>query len=262
MRSRPHLRLASGALLALALAGPAAARAQIVNVQPLLKDDDKAGLSGAADISADWRTGNTQLLLLSVSAIGRLRADRHLLFLLVRGDLGIQGESRFVRKDLEHLRYRVDVLERLQLETFIQHDADEFRRLALRSLWGAGARVVAYEGPWLNAVFGLAYMLELERLASGSQPDAGEERLSHRVSSYAVLRLRLSDMLRASQTVYVQPRLDYLNDVRVLSETELLISLAEHVALKVAVTAAYDSLPPSGLSALDTTSRLQLHLAF
>lgn len=259
--ARP-LQLALGAVLFLALTLPGAARAQIVNVQPLLKDGDKPGLSGAVDLAADWRTGNTRLLLLSGSAIGQLRAGRHLLFLLARGELGIQGGRRFSNKNLEHLRYRLNVLEWLHAETFLQHDADELRRLVLRSLWGFGPRLLVHEGPRLHLSLGFAYMLELERLAPGAQPDAGEERLSHRLSSYGVLQLRLSDTLRASETVYVQPRLDRPQDMRVLSETELLIAVAEHVALKAAVTLAYDSEPPSGLSALDTSTRLQLHLAF
>ena len=107
--------------------GARGASAQIVNVQPLLAGDAGEGPSGAVEASGDWRGGNTDLLLVAGSVIGQYKGERHVVFLLARGEYGENAGERFVGKHLEHLRYRFSLIGPLQLEAFAQHDADEFR---------------------------------------------------------------------------------------------------------------------------------------
>jgi hypothetical protein len=58
----------------------------------------------------------------------------------------------------------------------------------------------------------------------------------------------------------VQPRVDHPSDVRLLSETELLVSLSEILQLKLAASVAYDSAPPFGRRALDTATKTSIQL--
>lgn len=235
---------------------------QIVNVQPLIAAPDAEGASAALEAALDVRTGNTQLLLLSASALGRLRIGQHLWFLLLRQEFGVQGGERFLDKDFEHLRYRYDLLEWLQLEAFGQHDRDEFRRLAARMLWGGGVRVPFQPAPELELAAGIAYLWELERLSAGSEADAGAVSAAHRLSSYVTLALRLDERLRLGQSTYAQPRVTQPEDIRLLNETELLVSLNEMLALKLTFSLGYDSRPPIGRRALDTATKTSLQLRF
>jgi putative salt-induced outer membrane protein YdiY len=65
-----------------------------------------------------------------------------------------------------------------------------------------------------------------------------------------------------AQSAYAQPRLDRPNDVRVLNETELLVSLGESFTLKLTFALGYDSLPPAGRRGLDTATKTSVGLRF
>ncbi|MFH0902875.1 MAG: DUF481 domain-containing protein [Pseudomonadota bacterium] len=238
------------------------ASAQIVNVRPLLAGDKESGASGAVEGSLDWRTGNTELLLVSGNVLARYRAGVHRVFMMTRAELGMQSGGRFLDKDFEHLRYQWEAFPRVHLETFAQHDRDEFRRLSLRALWGGGPRSLLVSSKAFELELGIAYMLEIERLREGPESDAGDTTLAHRASACIAAVLRVEKGVNLGETIYLQPRLDRPRDVRVLSETELLVEFAKRFALKVAFAAMVDSEPPIGLRRLDTTLKSSLQFRF
>jgi hypothetical protein len=253
-------RTVSAAAAGLALCAAAPVAAQIVNVQPLIVDPKREGLVVVSDAALDVRTGNTELLLLSGSLLARYRHGRHLVFTLLRQEYGTEGGERFLSKDFEHLRYRLSVADWLDLESFVQHDRDEFRRLAWRVVSGMGPRFFVIASEPLDLALGVAYMQELERLDDGPYPDSGEQQLAHRLSSYVSLGLRLNDKVRFGETLYAQPRITEPDDIRVLSESELLFSLSDIVALKATLSIGYDSAPADGRRELDTVTKTGLQL--
>lgn len=255
------LGLASGLALSLA---PAPLAAQIVNVQSLIsaETEKKEGPSLVIDASADIRRGNTSLLSVSGSAIGQYRSGRHLVFLLARGDYSKSGDAPIANKDLEHLRYRLGLVGPLLAEAFVQHDRDAFRRLSLRAIAGIGPRVRIAWFSTFDAAVGAAYMFEHERLAKGDYSDSGASIMSHRLSSYFVISTRVPPNLELGFTAYLQPRLDYFRDVRVLSETSALARATKHLSLKLTLTSAFDSLPPVAVAPLDTTLKGSIQASF
>lgn len=248
--------------VAAVVAVPLSALSQIVNVQPLIGRDDKDGFSGAVEGSADWRTGNTELLLLSQSGLARYRTGDHILFLVERVEFGLQAKEAFVNKNFEHLRYRYEMRDPVALETFTQHDADEFRRLALRALWGAGPRFGIFGSRNVDGFLGVAYMLEFERLSEGPETDSGEEKLSQRLSTYVAATFFPEAPVSGGFTVYSQPRLDWVTDVRTLCDAELVVKLSDSFAFKTTLSAMSDSEPPDGLRGLDTALKSGVALRF
>jgi hypothetical protein len=241
---------------------PREAMAQIVNVQPLVAAEDREGPSGALEGSLDWRSGNTELALGTASLVARYRAGRHLAFVLGRVEYGENANDVFLDKDLEHLRYRVVVAGPLEGEVFGQHDRDEFRRLSLRMVTGAGPRLHFLRWEPLDAAVGVAYMLEHEVLGDASTTDSGEATTVHRLSTYATLALDLADRVALSHTFYVQPRFDAWSDVRVLSETELLLGVVKHVSVKVSLSMAIDAQPPQRVEEVDAVRKVSLQLSY
>jgi hypothetical protein len=234
--------------------------AQIVNVQPLITDPNRPGLGVVLDSSLDLRTGNTQLFLLSGSGLVRYRYGRQLVFVLARQDYGVQGGQRFVSKDFEHLRYRFSLAAPLELEYFLQHDRDQFRRVASRLVWGMGPRFRLLFREGIELALGAAYMQELQRLDHASEPDAGELESAQRLSTYGALTVQVDERVHVAQTVYAQPRFDRPEDIRVLNESELLVSLGEAAALKASLSLEYDSFPPDGRHTLDTVTKTGLQV--
>jgi putative salt-induced outer membrane protein YdiY len=111
-----------------------------------------------------------------------------------------------------------------------------------------------------DLALGVAYMQELEKLDRAAEPDSGEQQLAHRLSTYAALALRVNERLRFGQTAYAQPRINRPKDVRVLSESELLVSISDMLALKATFSLGYDSFPPDGRHTLDTVTKTGLQL--
>jgi hypothetical protein len=264
MRSERLALLFGISVAAAAFLTPSGAAAQIVNVQPLISESDqgKEGASLALEGTADVRRGNTSLLTLSGSVIGRYRTGRHLAFILARGEFGQSNDVPLASKDLEHVRYRVSVVGPLSAEAFVQHDRDAFRRLSLRALLGAGPRLQLVWWDGFEAALGASYMLEYEELARGDQPDAGANALDHRLSTYLILTTRIAAALTFGFTAYVQPRWDEITDVRVLSESSLLAKATDHLSLKLTLVSAFDSRPPVDVLRLDTTLKGALQASF
>jgi hypothetical protein len=247
--------------LAVAAASPAA-HAQISNVQPLLAKEAESGLSSALEGSLDWRTGNLSLVIFSSSLITRYRHGRHLLFFLARADETLSAGSRILFKHLEHLRYRVDLVGPLQVEAFGQAEQDQARRIWPRALVGGGPRLTIIGSDSVDLAIAAAYMLEYQHVRATGEPDDGLDELAHRLSSYVVLTVRATSLLKFGETFYVQPRFDDVRDIRLLSETELLVNITDHLAIKSALFVAYDSRPPLGIRTLDTGLKTTLQASF
>jgi len=246
-------RFLSGLLLLSALGAYRPARAQIVNVLPLASRLDEAGFGGSAEGALDWRRGSVDLLLLSLKASASWRSGPHLLLAVIHSEGGTKSGKEFVDRNLQHLRYRLRLGERLEAEGFLQQEYDQYRRLSLRALAGVGPRLELLARAPVKLALGVAWMAELER-------DRGQARAhpDQRLSSYLQAELALDKLLTLSSTLFVQPRLDDMHDLRLLDEAALQVRLATHLALKNTLTLAYDSRPPAGVERLESSLRLSL----
>ena len=227
------------------------AHAQIFNVQPLLEKQTQPGFAGSVEGALDWRSGNTTLTLFTGSAHAQWQRGRHLVFATLHGELGLSRGDEVLSRDLEHLRYRVRLSSQLAAEAFVQHDADAFRRLAVRAISGAGLRLAVVNGRHVTLAVAAAYMLEYERLAAGMFPDSGAATLDHRLSTYAVVAVNAGWLLVA-HTVYAQPRFDDFADVRMLGDSSLSLTVSKHLAVRFSVTLMLDTRPPAGVLPIDS----------
>jgi hypothetical protein len=260
--ARSLARLAAFPVALAVVTSSPAAHAQISNVQPLLAKEAESGLSSALEGSLDWRTGNLSLVIFSGSLITRYRRGRHLLFFLARADETLSAGNRILFKHLEHLRYRVDLVGPLQVEAFGQAEQDQARRVWPRALVGGGPRLAIIGSDNLDLAVAAAYMLEYQNVRATGEADDGLDELAHRLSSYVVLTVRATNILKFGETFYVQPRFDDARDIRLLSETELLVSITDHLAIKSALFVAYDSRPPLGIRTLDTGLKTTVQASF
>jgi len=262
---RSLARILSLAIPAVIVCTATPARAQIVNVQSALSTEAKPGLSGSVTASADWRTGNSDLILLGLSPVARYRAGDNLVIAILRGDYGESGGSTIARKAFGHLRYRRNFHERVLGEVFAQSEYDEIRLLKLRALFGVGPKFDVVKQKRLLLSLGVAYMLEHERPNSSAADE--DATTLHRASSYLTGSFQVDDRVQVVQTVYVQPRIDGPGDVRVLSESQLVSKLVNRVALKTSFVVAYDSSPVERadgdeLENLDTTLKTSIAVEF
>jgi hypothetical protein len=256
-------RWAGPLFLLLALLAPREAAAQIVNVQALFDEaTSPLGASGGAELSLDWRTGSTDLLVVRGLMLGQWRTEKHTLLGVARGEYGYAQDDLIVSKVLEHVRYRYRFVDWLQGETFVQHELDAFRRLRLRALVGAGPRFTLWSTEEGSLVLGVAAMLEYEQLRHDELPDAGARTVDPRLSSYALGRVRLLENLSLVETLYVQPRLTRFSDVRVLNDTSLVVDVNKRLTFSTGLVLTYDAAPPATVSRFDTQLRSGLGVKF
>lgn len=248
-------------LLVLLTSGEASA--QIVNVQALFDEaTSPLGGSGGAELSLDWRTGSTNLLVVRGLMLGQWRTEKHTVLGVTRGEYGYAQDTLIVSKVLEHVRYRYRFTDWLQGETFVQHELDAFRRLRLRALVGAGPRFTLWSEQEGSLVLGVTAMLEYEQLRHDELPDAGAKTVDPRLSSYALGRVRLLENMSLVETLYVQPRLTRFSDVRVLNDTSLVIDVNKRLTFGTGFILTYDAAPPATVSRFDTQLRSTLGVKF
>lgn len=232
------------------LAAAPEASAGIVNVQSILATEADEGLTGSVTGSADWREGNSTRLTLGLAPVARWRGGDHLVIGVVRGELFRAADGEFDRKTFEHVRYRYIVSDRVLAEVFVQHEYNEVRRLDVRALVGFGPRLQLVDADKLQVGVGVGYMLEYERLQGSwkidDEADVGErDVLGHRISSYLTGSYELEESrLQLVQTLYAQPLLTSPGDVRLLSESLLVVKVTQSISLSTSFTLALDSRPP------------------
>ncbi|RKG55966.1 DUF481 domain-containing protein [Corallococcus sp. AB011P] len=231
------------------------AAAQIVNVQALFDEKAEPGPAAAIELGGDWRTGSTELFSIRGSLVGQLRSERGVWLGVIRGEYSFASGERIVSQVLEHVRYRRWFTDVLSGEVFAQHEYNEFRRLQLRALLGAGPRFVLLNEDRLGFTFGVALMLEYERLRKDGEPDAGDRYMDPRVSSYLLGRVKLMENINLVETVYFQPRVTRPSDLRVLNETIFAVTPNPRVTVGIGFNLTYDSAPPATVPALDTQLR-------
>jgi hypothetical protein len=242
--------------VALGLLLPAAAGAQ-VNTERL-RGSAKEGLSGSVEASFENDTGNTDLAEggLAVGLHWR-RAPRMALF-VASVDAGRGRDETTVNKGFVHLRGGRDLSERVMWEAFVQHEYDRLARLTARSLVGTGPRFTLVRRGKTAVHLGVAYMFEREKV--DVLPGSGEPEVqrNHRISSYLAVTVGEGERVSFGNTVYVQPRIGEVDDVRVLDEAGVKVGLIGSLSLNVAFTVRYDGDPPGGVKYLDTalTNRL------
>lgn len=245
-----------------ALLLPAAASAQIVDVQSRFSGKAKPGLHGSLEGAVDWRTGNTEYFVVRGTASATWLTGRHLVLALALAERSTALGEVTLSHAFEHLRYRFRWTGLLRPEAFVQHEIDYFRRLQLRVLVGAGMRFSIFDDEDRALAFGVAVMMEHERLRRDGLPDAGDSYTDPRLSTYAMGRATIWENVDLVETVYAQPRLDRPSDLKLLNETGLSLKVNDHLAAKVAFNLTWDTAPPDGVKPLDTQVKTSLMLSW
>jgi len=255
------LRAALSCAIACALGGSSPARAQ-VNTERLRVGDPNPGFSGSLGAAATLKRGNVELLQLDGKAFALYYAEPHSLLFSTSGTFGEQGDERFAAAAFAHLRWTAMWWPRAGSEVFTQIQYDEFLRLQLRRLVGAGPRFVLVDGEQVQLAFGTGYMLEHERLDIPESDPHPRTTLAHRSTNYLSLTIELPERLRLGNTVYAQPRFDKPSDIRVLDELELRFDLDELLAFTTSLSLRFDSDPPSEVDKLDLALKNGIELSF
>lgn len=237
------------------------ARAQ-VNVEQLRVDLTKVPAKAQIEGSFAGRAGNVESVVVGAAAVGAARSGRHGFFGSTQVDYARFDHTTRLSKSFIHLRYDYQLLDWLHPEGFIQQQQDKFQRLQLRELVGLGFRFLLADENDVRVAYGTASMFEYERISVPAGALDMPESIALRWSNYVTMTWLVGDRVRLLETLYVQPRLSAMDDVRMLFETALATKLGERLEVKVVATVRYDSAPPTLVKTTDAEVKNALVLKF
>jgi hypothetical protein len=244
----------------IALLGPCAAQGQVNTERMRALDVEGVRTTLGGDVAL--QSGTVDLFEIGATARVDARRAPHYAFLAGELRYGIKGDTPFRDRTFGHLRYNYELGPWLVGEAFTQLERDGFARLQLRTLVGGGLRV-QYVGTDAVKVFqGTTPMYEYENLEGTGLVDHPATVSTVRWSNYLNVRLRFAEGTHLIGTVYVQPRLDAVGDVRVLHQATLAVDVTEHVRLQAEFNLSYDRRPPDGVEPLDLALRNGLRVSF
>jgi len=231
----------------------------IINAEDLDLSIDDDGMAGKLGFSVSGSSGNSDKM--SGEGTARLiwRHGQHMEMLVGSFSYGKSRGVRDTNRSFAHLRHRYAWSDRWGLEAFAQAQRDEFSRLNLRTLMGAGGRW-SYQKHGLAMHVGVGSFYEREALRSVGVI-APVTRL-WRGSTYLALRYLFNARIRMQNTIYYQPAWKDPTDYRLLDDVALHIALNDSLDLKLVIEVGQDSRPPAGVKSSDVSYKTGLSYHF
>ncbi len=235
----------------------------IVNIEEMRGKPQQDGWSGNASLSISGDAGNTDKSSTSVDGQLYWRRDNITRLIAASYTYGVNNRHRDTNKGFVHLRHITQRTPFMAMEVFTQATRNEFSRLTLRALLGAGARLTLHDDNATNAThlgLGAFYVSETLEERPGLT-DGGNEKF-WRANLYLALRYQLNDYTRITSTTYYQPALNNGSDYRILEEGSLKVKLAKTLNLKLSVEMAHDSEPPQQVEKTDISYKTGIEYRF
>lgn len=238
---------------------PGFAHAQ-VNVEKLRSEESDDGFSGSIGLNAAFSSGNILFADMGTASHIEWRKNKDILFWILNARFAAKRtqsdllaepsvelwdkEAHFANLMLQHIRYNRALSEAWWWEAYIQYEFNEFLLLDRRVLSGTGPRLQLVKGKRGGSWVGTSAMVEEERLnAENIAQTEAEQTIALRSSSYVSTTLKGADWKQIT-TVYFQPRVDDLEDYRMVGEASFVYKITKKFALTIDGRIRHDSRPP------------------
>lgn len=227
-----------------------------VEIEALSREDPPLGRSGTMGGDVAARTGNVDFIAFDLRARLYRVSETRTRLIQGNGGIGFLDRDRFASSGLLHYRMSYTAVNPHFLpEWYAQINYDRPQQLSFRAVAGGGARTQFVRGAWGQFGAGTGMMLEREWLSLPDTATHPDRTFDLRWSSFLTLRIVASETTVITSTTYIQPAIGDFADTRALENFRLATSITESLALAVSWDLRWDSDPPDGIAALDTTLR-------
>ena len=244
-------------LAALWLPGTASS---IVNIEDQRPADADTGLHGRLELGLNGDSGNSERSEwhLGGRLLRRTQGTRDLL--IADYTYGQSQGRRNSNRAFLHLRHGHALTGPVSVEGFAQVEQDEFARLRLRTLLGGGLRW-SFDDDRRRQRLGLGVFRAWERIADAGLADPRSDAF-WRANLYWHYERPAGQGLRLSSTLYVQPRIGPMADLRLLEDLACELPLVSGLRLRLGFEIIHDSRPPLTVEQTDVHYRTDLTLRF
>ncbi|MCP4581799.1 MAG: DUF481 domain-containing protein [candidate division Zixibacteria bacterium] len=227
-----------------------------VNIEKMRLGLTEPGIAGSIDLSYKIVRGNSEFTEIGLGPNLIWRTGRHQMFILNNLSRVSSNGGSIINKGFSHFRYNYDFTKKYIYELFIQAQYDRSRHLEHRYLAGSGIRVIAVNSENFKMANGITGMYEYEELSSGDI-----SRLV-RGSFYMTLNFSNADSISFTNTIYIQPSTENINDYRILNEGQFKVKITGYFALTTTIQYRYDSRPPIDIKHYDLGIKNGLEFGF
>jgi len=223
----------------------------IVKVGNLRFDDSNLGFKGNFNAYISGASGNTDKSSWHLGSNLVWRQSKYINLFLLGYDYGESNREINANKTFAHLRHIRRYNKVFDWELFAQLEQDEFTRLTRRELLGAGLRFLATE----NSLIGLGVFRFKEKLDEipGTTDKLNDD--GFRLNSYWSGDYKLNETSSITARFYYQPKIDDIDDTRVLFDGFVDVKVLENLSIKLSIGYTHDSKPPQGVEQTDITYR-------
>lgn len=234
----------------------------IVNIEGMRDQATGPGLSGTLNLSVSGANGNTEKFATSAGVHLLWRHTRASTLFIASHDYGSSNQVRDTNKSFIHIREVVPHSERFAYEGFVQGERNEFTRLSLRTLFGAGVRMRLHGNDVGATWLGTGAFHSTEKLEDNPlYSDGGTERL-WRGNIYLAIAYHLHNNISVESTSYYQPALSDTGDYRLLEQASVRFTINNHLSLRLTLDINHDSRPPESVKQTDVNYLSGLEYSF
>jgi hypothetical protein len=215
-------------------------QAQIVNIEAKRVNlSDTTAVYGQLNLGFNLVENGNSIISINGGANIEFVKKKHWFLILTNYNFFQAGKEGFVNDGFLHFRYNYQLNKYLTYESFTQAQYNEKLNLRLRWLLGTGLRLTLLKKEKQDAHLGLSYMYEYNE-----ENDPEREFRDHRMSSYLSFSFKVFPNAKISNTTYYQPVLNEFTDLRLSSQTALLINFTSKLLFTSTFNITYDSRVP------------------
>ncbi len=207
----------------------------------------KSGFNGSVNFSIELERGNSNLTEIGLKPRFIFRHGPSQWFALNSYSFVETDGASIVNEGFSHLRYNYSVSDVVILEALTQVQYNREQDLRNRFLLGSGLRFEVLQRSRVHLALGLTAMYEREELESYRIIE------TPRNSDYIALQLTANDKTTLTNTVYIQPAFDKIDDIRILDNLDLSVALSTWLAMTLSLEYRFDSKPPPDIKEYDLT---------
>ncbi len=235
----------------------------IVNIESMRSVDEAPGFHTQASLNINGKNGNSQKSNLETGLLFRWNHEASRQLLVMTYEYGETSDIKDTQNSFAHARHIQDINKLLAWEVFLQMESDEFKRLSLRALVGAGIRInLAVAADSYQSWLGLGVFRSKEELDEqvGVVDDLTE--YATRANIYHGFKFPINDRSRIFNTLYYQPQIGDAQDYRLLEQLGLLFDITDTLSFKVSLDIKRDNEPPISVKKTDTSYNTGIEYRF
>lgn len=232
----------------------------ITNIENHGTDAKAQGWHGKVIFSLDGKSGNSKEEDYKADGSIRHRKAANTWLLIGSREYGKSFDQKDTDKSFAHLRFMHEISKRTTVESYLQHQTDDFKLLESRALIGGGMRFnLTPDHPRIGLAIGVGAYYTEEKF------DLDSYRIEEdyaRASTYFVYQHQLSKTSTISNTLYVQPRFSRPSDVYALNDLSLELKMNSTVSFQLTLKTEYDSDPVADVKKTDQSYHTSVVFSF